>query len=117
MTFKERRLNCTRCNPDEKIEGFTKKLLWDADPRGSCDNCGTALVDVEGIRYGAAPGVIGDECDVLVRHGLCNEDGSARRYTSKSEMKREAWKRGLQSHVEHKPLPGSDKSPHTTRWV
>lgn len=61
--------------------------------------------------------VIGDECDVMMRHGLCNADGSPRRFTSKADMRREAEKRGLVSHVEHMPGRGSDKSKHTTRWV
>lgn len=63
--------------------------------------------------------VIGDEIPggVEIRHGLCNEDGSPRRYYSKSEMAREASRRGLVNVVEHKPLRGTDKSPHTSRWV
>lgn len=52
-----------------------------------------------------------------IRHGICNEDGTPRRYYSKSDMKREADRRGWTNVVEHKPMPGTDKSPHTTRWV
>lgn len=48
----------------------------------------------------------------LVEHGLCNPDGSPRRYYSKSEMRREADKRGLVNAVRH-----IDGSPHTVRWV
>lgn len=65
----------------------------------------------------SAPGVIGDECDVVVRHGICNEDGSPRRYRFKSEMRAEAKRRGLVNTVEHIGAPGSDKSAHTTRWT
>lgn len=63
--------------------------------------------------------VIGDDIPggVEIRHGLCNEDGSPRRYYSKSEMAQEAKKRGLTNIVEHVSPPGTDKSPHTTRWV
>jgi hypothetical protein len=61
--------------------------------------------------------VISDECDVTVRHGICWPDGTPRRYGFKSEMKREAEKRGLVNHVQHLGVEGSDKSPHTTRWV
>lgn len=61
--------------------------------------------------------VLGDECDITVKHGLCNPDGTPRRYTSKVEMRREAAKRGLVSHVEHVGGKGTDKSKHTTRWV
>lgn len=36
---------------------------------------------------------------------------------SKSQLKFEAEKRGLVNKVRHIGSPGSDKSPHTTRWV
>lgn len=65
------------------------------------------------------PGVMhmhGDECDVLARHGLCNPDGTPHRYTSKTEMKREAEKRGLTNYVVHTPERGTDKSKLTQKW-
>lgn len=63
--------------------------------------------------------VVADEIPggMEIRHGLCNEDGSPRRYYSKSEMAAEAKRRGLTNYVRHVGLKGSDKSPHTTRWV
>jgi hypothetical protein len=63
--------------------------------------------------------VIADEIPggVEIRHGLCNEDGSPRRYYSHSEIAKEAKRRGLVNRVEHVPLRGSDKSPHTTKWT
>lgn len=36
-----------------------------------------------------------DECDVWIRHGICNPDGSPKRYRSKSEMKKAAFEAGL----------------------
>lgn len=63
-----------------------------------------------------ANSVIGDECDVWVRHGLCHSDGSPRRFRSKSEMARVAAAKGLLNVVEHVPMRGSDKSPHTSKW-
>lgn len=35
---------------------------------------------------------------------------------SKSELRRELKERGLVEMVRHVPVPGSDKSPHTTSW-
>jgi hypothetical protein len=35
---------------------------------------------------------------------------------SRSELKRELQARGLVEFVRHVPVPGSDKSPHTTSW-
>lgn len=66
---------------------------------------------------GAMGRAIGDECDVTMRHGLCNPDGTPRRYTSKTEMRREAEKRGLSNYVVHNTEPGTDKSKHTQRWI
>lgn len=52
-----------------------------------------------------------------VKHGICNEDGTPRKYYSKSEMAKEAKRRGLANIVTHVTAPGTDKSPHTTRWI
>jgi len=62
-------------------------------------------------------GVIGDECDVWVQHGLCNADGSPQHFTSRQEMSREAARRGLTNYVTHQPGKGTDKSKHTVRWI
>lgn len=100
-----------------------------------CQSCGDELIDCwEPINHeapncfcggktervwlhGKVSGVIGDECDTLVRHGLCNSDGSPRHYRFKSEMKAEAKRRGLTNYDTHVGTPGSDKSPHTNRWT
>lgn len=66
---------------------------------------------------GNANSVIGDECDIYVKHGLCHADGTPKRFTSKSEMNKEAEKRGFTNVVEHKGFKGRDTSPHTSRWV
>jgi hypothetical protein len=36
---------------------------------------------------------------------------------SRSEYRRELDRRGLKEFVRHVPTPGSDRSPHTTRWI
>ena len=36
---------------------------------------------------------------------------------SRAELARETRRRGLEPCVRHVPLPGSDKSPHTTSWA
>lgn len=38
------------------------------------------------------------------------------RFDSKRDILREATRRGLQPMVRHVPIPGTDKSPHTTSW-
>ena len=75
--------------------------------RPPCPTCGEPTETLwEGKRTAH-----GDECDEWIYHGICNEDDSPRRYYSKSEMAREADKRGLVNVVRH--VPGS---PHTTDW-
>lgn len=49
---------------------------------------------------------------VWIEHGLCNPDGSPRRYFSQTEIDREAKRRGLVNLVEHK-----DDSRETQRFV
>jgi hypothetical protein len=89
-----------------------------------CEKCGEALSLGEWpfCPHGAGKSnVITDDIPggVLIYHGICNSDGTPRRYYSKSEMTKEAKRRGLVNHVEHKtdPKSGSDKNPHTTRWI
>lgn len=89
-----------------------------------CEKCGKELVIGEWpfCPHGfGANSVIADDIPggVEIRHGLCNEDGSPRRYYSKSEMAKEAKKRGLVNRVEHvtNHKIGTDKNPHTTRWI
>jgi len=40
------------------------------------------------------------EGGVLIHHGLCNDDGSPKRYYSRSEIRKAAEARGLVNHVE-----------------
>lgn len=55
---------------------------------------------------------------IEITNGICWPDGTPRRYDSRSEMRRVAKDLGLQNIVRHvAPDPGSDKAPHTVRWV
>ena len=66
-----------------------------------------------------ACGVIADSIPggMWIKHGICNADGTPKRYDSHSEMRRAAEKAGLVNKVVHQGSKGSDKSKHTTRWV
>src|ERR1700681_3513258 len=99
-----------------------------------CPSCGAELIDCwepltppeilcvcgqptqRAWLHNQVSGVISDECDVWVKNGICNFDGTPRHYRFKSEMRAEAKRRGVVNHVEHVGLPGSDKSPHTSKW-
>ena len=81
-----------------------------------CETCGESIE----LLFKAANSVIGDDIPggILIKHGLCNEDGSPRKYYSKSEIAAEAKRRGLVNMVKHSPDNRSgDKSKHTTKWV
>lgn len=102
-----------------------------------CDACGEVLLDrMEPMNGVADPScgcggvmrrgftqrattIIPDEIvgGVDIKHGLCYDDGTPRRFYSKSEIRAAAAAKGLQSYVRHVPLPGTDKSPHTVRWT
>lgn len=99
--------------PNQHIQ---EDVYLNVGERPPCPTCGGAT---ETVWLGKANGVIPDEIPggLEIRHGLCNEDGSPRKYYSWTEIKREAKKRGLVNRVEHVGLPGSDKSPHTVRWA
>lgn len=66
---------------------------------------------------GSNPTVIQDSIEggIEIRHGICNPDGSPRKYYSKSEIARAAKEKGLVNYVEHVPTPGSDKSTITSK--
>jgi hypothetical protein len=93
----------------------------------ACDRCGHELQVgdfpfCKGRASDHAPGrfgVIPDEIPggMEIKHGLCNDDGSPRKYYSKSEMAAEAKRRGMLNYVVHQGSKGSDKSKHTVRWV
>lgn len=86
-------------------------------PDVACTKCGKPT---ERAWIGKPAAVIGDDIPggIWIRHGLCNEDGTPRKYYSKSEIAKEAERRGLVNRVEHTtdPKSGSDKARHTTRW-
>jgi hypothetical protein len=108
-TYRRRAWGCADC--DVAVEGWA----WDDTPAPRCPQCLLVLTETR-PRSSPAPTVVGDACDVTIEHGICWPGGAPRHYTSKAEMKREAWKRGLVNYVRHVPVPGSDKSPFTASW-
>ncbi len=83
--------------------------------RPPCPECGEPTETL----WDTSAGVIADEIPggMLIEHGLCNPDGSPARYYSKSEIAKEAARRGLTPFVRHMPGAGGDKSKNTTRWI
>lgn len=83
--------------------GWSGKVLtwtlpqWNEDGRMACPNCGERVVEVVEVRPRQSHGIIPDNIPggIEIRHGLCNEDGSPRRYDSKTDIRREAARRGM----------------------
>jgi hypothetical protein len=70
------------------------ELLWFSQGPPECPECGSPSQFYHDA--GAqAPAVVGDEIDIQVRHGLCHEDGSPRRFTSMQELRKAAYDKGL----------------------
>lgn len=107
---------CHSCKA-ERIDSLER--IADSTPE-PCP-CGGELV--RGYAVGSKSAlVVGDDIPggILIKHGVCNEDGTPRRFYSKSEIRRAAKEKGLTwggDHTEHVPSRGSDRNPHTSRWV
>lgn len=101
-----------------KNEHKQRDLLLKVGERPPCPECGEATE----LLWDQPPNVIGDDIPggIWIRHGLCDEvTGEPKKYYSKTEINREAERRGLVNRVEHSsdPRSGSDKNRHTTRWT
>ena len=81
-----------------------------------CKTCGKTA---KRVILGGSANVIGDDIPggIWMEHGVCNEDGTPRKYYSKSEIAKEAKRRGLTNVVRHVPTDnGTDKAKHTVKW-
>jgi hypothetical protein len=102
---------CPRCG-EQLIDCFEPVEA----PEVLCPEC---KVPTKRIWIGKGAAVIQDSIEggVLIHHGICNPDGSPRRFDSHSEIARAAKERGLVNYVEHVGERGSDRSKHTVRWI
>jgi len=103
-------VTCTACEADE-LDVLLPSWQTPVPP------CPVCLGPREKVWRAKANAVIGDECDVWVKHAICNDDGTPKRYRSKQAMKEAAAAKGMVNHVEHIAGPGSDKNKHTQRWI
>lgn len=89
MTYKEWPATC-QC-------GWSgRRLAWDTELPYKCPAC-TDPVMITDTRSNQSHGIVPDDFPggLEVRHGLVNEDGSPMRFYSRTELKREANRRGL----------------------
>lgn len=76
-----------------------------------CPECSAAT---ERAWIGSAAGVVDDS----IPGGYVMEHVEpGRKVYSQSELRAVLASHGYQQHVEHKTLPGTDRSPHTTKWI
>lgn len=105
-------LKCTVCNAL-----YLDHLERDEDK--TLPNCTECFVEgkLERVYLPTHRGnVIGDECDVWIKNGLCNADGTPRHFTSKSDIRKAERAAGQMNFVRHVGSKGSDKSKHTVKW-
>lgn len=103
-----------RCDTCEKV---LIDCLEKADIQDLTCKCGGTQ---KRVWLQSAPCVIQDSIEggIWIRHGLCDEvTGEPKKYYSKTEIRAEEKRRNYSNIVTHVTPPGSDKSPHTTRWV
>lgn len=94
--------------------GWTGEVVTQPFEHPPCPECHGATERYYPIG-GTTNGVIGDE--FIGGKWIENLGHQPVFIESRSQLKREMEARGLQPMVRHRPLQGSDKSPHTTRWV
>ena len=85
-TYKKRHFRCENNH-------LLTDLRWGKDPSPICADCSKEMYETIGPGNLSAY-VIGDECDVVIRHGACWPDGTPRHFNSKAEIKRVAYEAG-----------------------
>lgn len=92
MTFKERAYECQGCGHR------TRAFRWDTDPVPPCERCEAVLVETGGIAT-PAPAVVDD---TVIGGRWCETIGQEPFfYTSKSQLRAEAERRGYTNVVRH----------------
>lgn len=91
--------------------GWQDTIIVQPFVKPPCPHCGQPT---DRLWTGTSASVAGDEFPGgKTFENLGNEPVTV---YSRSELRREMKARGLQEFVRHVPVPGSDKSPHTTSW-
>ncbi|SRR6266496_942829 len=97
--FKMRHFICT--------QGHTfSEVAWGLADTVPCRECGAYVIEGCSASESASAAIHGDEIDIVVRHGACNPDGSPRRFTSKSELRRAAAENGFTIYGETPNVSG-----------
>ena len=102
-------MGCEKCHETPK----PYRLIAYTDPDNTvflvCQPCHSILVDRSSM--GVSAGIATDAIPggLEIKHGLCNPDGSPKRYYSKTEIKRAANERGY-------TIGGDTPKPYKVSW-
>lgn len=104
-TFRQEHVACAACGWSGHVFAWTHETP-------TCSHCLCPAARVADVVHNQAPGVFADSIPggIMIRHGICNEDGSPRRYDSKTEIRAEAQRRGL-------TILGETPGARESRWV
>ncbi len=72
-----------------------EELRWLSSGMPKCPECAAETDYDYGRVFSKAPSVIGDEIDIWIRHGLVDDNGNPKHFTSKKAIREEAASRGL----------------------
>ena len=103
MTFKERLFVCD-CGRT------VTAWRWNTEANPVCASCHTTMDEQGTVTLGKAPGVIADSIPggVLIRHAICNPDGSPKRYDSMTDIRKAAARAGYTLYGETPKAASND---------
>ena len=98
-------LRCAQCKAKNEV------LCWDTDlGKQVCKECKDTSLVHDNFKFSEASGVIGDELNgYAAKHAICNEDGSPRRFDSKTELYRALNEAGY-------TISGDTPKPYKVAW-
>jgi hypothetical protein len=84
---------------------------WNTDPLPICGTCHRTMDERGDQPFGSAPGVFSDSIPggVWIRHGICHDDGTPKRYDSLTDIRKAAAAKGLTIYGET-PKPREEHS-------
>ena len=107
MTLKVRRFGCAQC------DRYLDELKWNYDAPPDCPDGHGPMREVSKVAsFGNSANVIQDSIPggLMIEHGICNEDGTPKRYDSKREIREAARKAGWTQG-------GDTPQPREKRWI
>lgn len=98
-------LHCILCEWSGEQWHWAHKL-----EQAICPECQSGALPWDG-KIGDAPGIMTDDIPggILIKHGICNPDGSPKRYYSKTEIRKACNETGW-------TMNGDTPKPYKVRW-